>query len=185
MGLLLLSLLADCGKSLAPKPPEPKPNAQPGLPASDNPVTMTGINLYLHDTRPTDGAPRKPTLWVQADEFSLMQDDVWAFAKARAVIYGRDDESENITIEANRGEFKEGERAYMSNGVVAHVGTITLDMQDMEWVNEKREARTDNPIHLVDGKTRLDAASARLLPDERMFILTKVKGVIQLKREEP
>lgn len=186
MVLLAASILAGCGTQRAQEPPSPAKDASAPPPAADETrktATMTGINLYLHNMNATDGAAEKPAFWVQAEEFSQLDNGAWTFSKAHAVVYSPDEQGEDIAFDANSGEFKEEERAYMNNGVTANVGTIRMDLQDIEWKNDTREALTENPVHLVDGKTELDAASLRILPDAQTFTLTKVKGVIQLKKE--
>ncbi len=182
--LLILFVLAACGTGLAPQPPkaELETTASPAEPG--NRIRMSGVKLYLHDTRPTYGLPRKPTFMVQADVLALMQEDVWTLEKAHAVVLGGDEDAEDMVFEAARGRFQEEERVHLEGGVVAHVGTLVMELEDIEWINTDREARTDNPVHIVDGETHLDAATLRLYLDERLFVLTDVKGVIRLDREE-
>jgi len=185
LGLLVLVPLAACGAEPT-RPPAAEPTAKPAAPAAaDGQVTMSGVDLYLHDTRPTLGTPRRPAFWVRAEELVLVGEGRWAFEKAHAVIAGRDEAAEDILLDAAQGRFREEEGAVLEGGGVAHVGTMTMEFESIEWDNANRQAWSDKPVKIVDGKTHLDASSLRLYPDERRFELTDVRGVIYFERNEP
>lgn len=173
---------AACGVHVAPGVPkeELKDLAMLTTPGAD--VTMSGINLYLHDTRPTGDAPQKPTFWVRAETFALLEENTWSFEKAYAVAYGRDEGAQDIHFEAASGEFKEQERAVLRGGVKAHIGTMTLELEDVEWRNADRMAHTERPVHMLDGTTDLMASALRMYPDEERLFLTDVSGFIDLER---
>jgi hypothetical protein len=80
---------------------------------------------------------------------------------------------------------KEEERAFLDQGVVGTIGTMTLELEDIEWLNEERLAKTDKPVRMVDGEMHLDAATLRLYPDERKYVMTDAEGVLLLERKEP
>jgi len=175
--------LTGCGNTYVPSPPPADPGGGPGEPAD---MIMNDINLYLHDTRPTAGAVRKPTLWVHANSFTMPEDNIWALEDARAVIYGTDQGEEEIILEAKRGRFEQGTSAYLNDGVKAYVGDMTIELSDIEWRNPEEnrpgEARSNNPVKVSDPNLQLEASSVRLDPDSKEFELTNVAGIIHFGR---
>ena len=108
---------------------------------------------------------------------------MWAFEDAKAVIFS--DEGEETHVEAARGELDQNsDRAVLSQGVNLRVGDLEVRLEDLEWLNEERVAQSARPVHLVDGETVLDAAAMRLYPDDDMFVLQDVEGVIDMGRAE-
>ena len=192
LGLVLALGLASCSVDPAPQPPpalaDPaadEPGTPPGQPERSDAITMSRINLYLHDTRPTQGRPRKPTFWVQASSVSLIDAGAQSFEDAHAVLYGLDGDAGDVVFDAARGRFQEGESATLDGGVVARIGRMTVALQDIEWVNAERVARTDNPVRIVDGDTCIEAATLRLYPDRKEFCITDATGIISFERKEP
>ncbi len=64
---------------------------------------------------------------------------------------------------------------------------IVIELEDIEWVNPQRAeeqgvARSDSPLTLDGPAATLEAASLRLYPDSRRFVLTDVTGRIRLDR---
>jgi len=173
-----------CGGTLAP-PSEASPDQVPRAVADPLALEAHVVNLRMWDTRPTDGAPRKPTFWVHADVFSRSEEEVWSLEGARAVIYGRSEEDELITITAGRGRFQEMKRAYLEGDIVARIQDMKLDMADIEWINEERVARTDRPLTLTMEDTHLKASSLRLYPDAKELVMTDVTGFLRLRKETP
>jgi len=60
-----------------------------------------------------------------------------------------------------------------------------MELQDIEWVNADREARTDNPVRVIDEDMYLEAATLRLYPDQRQFVLTNGTGMVRFERKTP
>lgn len=180
--VLSLFVLAGCGKSLTAAP-VPAVADESGM---DDQVTMEGrgLDLRLFDNNPTPGGPRKPTFWAHVEVFSQTGEDLWSFEKARAIIYGNSEESEPIVLDAGRGSFQETKMAYLKDGVVAHVGEMKLELTDMEWLNDERLARSDNPVTISGGGCALKASSLRMYPDQKQLILTNVSGTLRLRRNE-
>ena len=148
---------------------------------------MQGIDLYLHDTAPTPGGARKPTFWVHAEQFSMLEDNVWRFDHARAVIYGDDAQQEAITLEADRGRFEEDRGALLEGSVKAYVNDMLMELSDIEWVNPQNEdeegiARSDHPLHVESPTMQLNAGSLRLYPEQNQFVLTEVTGQVRFGR---
>ncbi|MDQ1257938.1 MAG: hypothetical protein QG656_2546 [Candidatus Hydrogenedentes bacterium] len=188
----LLLFAAACGSKPVPpaeapsvSAPEPAAASEPAAEPAGPEMTMTGINIYMHDKRPTLGTPRKPTFWVKAETFTSTEDGLRSFKNARAVVYSRKEGEPDIVFEAKNGWMKEEERAFLDQGVVGTIGTMTLELEDIEWLNEERLAKTDKPVRMVDGEMHLDAATLRLYPDERKYVMTDAEGVLLLERKEP
>ena len=73
---------------------------------------------------PTEGVKRKPRFWVHAREFRLLEEAVWEFEEARAVIYGAEADKEEIILESRRGRFEEDRGATLKEGVKAYIGAM-------------------------------------------------------------
>ncbi|MCC6143982.1 MAG: LPS export ABC transporter periplasmic protein LptC [Candidatus Hydrogenedentes bacterium] len=179
--------LAACGKSIAPQPPsqEDEPVSASMAEEPEDLLKMTDINLYLHDPRPTDGAPRKPTLWIRADDFTVAEGDLWRFHNAQATIYG-ENEADSIRLEADQGVFEEDVKATLTGAVRAQVGDMHMQMQDIEYTNPQEEtpamARTDGPVTVASPTLDLKASSMRFYPDSKTYELTDVSGTIAFER---
>ncbi|MFP4502751.1 MAG: hypothetical protein ACLFTT_17295 [Candidatus Hydrogenedentota bacterium] len=184
--------VAGCEGRIAPESP-PAPHAErPGeTQDAGGAMSMQGINLYLHEAKPSAGAPRNPTFRLHAERFAMLEDDVWSVQNAQALLYGDAPDDEAVTIEAARGRFEEAWGATLEGGVTAYVNDIVIKLQNLEWVNPQQEneqgvARSDKPLTLDGPTATLEAASIRLYPDARRFVLTDVSGRIHLdRRSEP
>lgn len=187
---LLFGVLLGCGGPEAPNTPvetapETAVETAETEPASEA-ITMNGINLYLHDARPTAGLTQKPTFWVHADFFTVLDDQVWSFEQARAVVYGQNTQEEAIALEAARGRFEEDRGAMLEGSVTARVGDMLMQMSDIAYVNPKAEgeeglAHTENPLSVQSPTLDLKASSLRLLPESRKFVLTNVVGTLRFE----
>jgi hypothetical protein len=183
---LLLLALAAAGCGGDHRPGAVQPGIEPATDPEDDIMVMSGIDLYMHDMRPTAGLTKKPTFWVHADEFSIIDDNVWAFEDARAVIYGQNLEDGNIILEARRGHFEESRRAFLQDDVVAQVGAMTIHLSDIEWRNPGSDtdgiALSDNPVRISDPDLEIEASSLRLYPADKRFELTGVTGQVRFER---
>ncbi len=148
-------------------------------------MQMKGINLYMHRGVPVDGAPGKPELWVQAESFSVEDNQIYSFEKAHAVIYTR--EQEEIKLEAQRGRFEQDKSAVLQGEVRLNAGALTMLLSDIHWQHggerDAGMASTDNPVIIDDADLQLNAAGLRLYPDTRLFELVNVSGVIRFGKE--
>ena len=183
----LLLVLAGCGKSGSPPPPPPPAQEQPTQHVPERvgqAVTMKGIDLYMHDSAPTEGEKQKPSFWVHAETFATVEEKIWEFEVARAVIYPRKADGDEIKIEAAKGRYQDGEKAYLSGGVILYARDMKMTLQDLEWTNEQREARTDHPLTVEGPENNLKADTMRLYPDKKQFILTHATGTVKLRRQE-
>jgi lipopolysaccharide export system protein LptC len=182
-----------CNNVIAPNPDNKEVN--PAFPVgpvptgkvSDDQLDMVGhgVDLRLFDTDPTTGAPRKPNFWIHAEIFSVADKDIWSFEKARAVIYGKNEGDQEIHLEAGEGKFQESKMAYLKGGVKGTVGDMKLEMTDIEWLNDENMAKSDNPVSIKNGDSRLQAASMRLYPKDKQLLLTNVTGLVSFERKAP
>ncbi len=181
---VLLLLTSGCGNER----PAPKNAAAPAPAQAElNRKAMEGrgVDLRLYDSAPTPDAPRKPRFWVHADEYSLDEkEEIWSLANTEAVIYGKDEASESITLKAGSGRFQQEKAAYLGDGVVAQMGGMTIELTDFEWINEERLGRSDHPVSIVTPDSNLTASSLRLYPDEKKIILTHVSGTMRFPAEK-
>ncbi len=148
----------------------------------DDAMVMRGIDLYMHRKNAPEGVAGKPELWVRADSFSITDARAYEFENARAIIYG-DGLQEDIVIEANRGSFEQDRRALLEGDVRMTAGTLRMQLRDIEWVRPEEDspgvAQSDSPVIIDDPELQLNAAALRLYPDERLFELDDVSGVVR------
>ncbi len=179
-----LVVLTACSAPPPAPTPEPAPAPADDAPVADAPaaedgLTMQGIRLFLYDSS-TPGVERKPVFMVEADRFGRGEAGVWQFEDARATAYDRNTGAEEITFEAATGTMKENERAYLSGGVVATAGTMTMTLEDLEWVQgtetEPGRAYSKHPLRIDDPKLRIEASTVELNPSEQTLVLTDMKG---------
>lgn len=192
MRLVLLTILVSaagltaCGNRSAPPPAPEAPGISPE--PVEEVMVMSGVDLFLHDTRPTMGRKQKPTFWVHADKFSQYEyeESVWVLEDARAVLYGETDE-ESIIFDARRGRFEQDKGAYLKDGVTAQVGTMTMHLQDIEWINPQEgvpgRAFTLQPVVVEDPALQLEAASLEIFPETKEFELSDVTGLVRFGRD--
>jgi hypothetical protein len=174
---------AGCGLFSTPAPPPlPTVDSTPAAPReeADDAITMSGINLFIHDNAPTvEGVERKPLLWLHAEKYR-MEGTVWWVEQARAVVYAHEEGGSDLTLEAARGRFDEGKGAYLESGVIARMADLTIEMQDVSCdILDDRAvgvARSANPVRVRGEDIELDAAGIELRPDKREVELTDVRG---------
>lgn len=199
-GIILLVAAAGCGNPYTPPPASEKQGdssgagafptdagpfpAEGGAPAGNaQSMEGRGLDLRLYDTDPTTGVPRKVNLWIHADVWSVTEDqDIWSFQKARAVIYGQDEQAEAITLEAGEGRFQESKIAYLKGGVHARVSDMNLELTDLEWLNDEGVAQSGNALSIQKGDSFLKASGVRLYPSKKKLTLTNVSGELRLGR---
>ncbi len=179
--MLLLALAFGCERP-APQPEPDMPPTPPTVEDAADGITMSGIDLYMHRSEAREGMPVKPELWVQADSLTMGENNNYVFENARAVIYGADD-IEEIVIQATRGDFEQDTRAILEGDVHLTAGTLHMRLSDIEWRRPENEgtgaAYSDNPVIIDDPDLQLNARGLRLYPDERVFELTNVSGVVR------
>lgn len=183
----LMAFAAGCGAGCgAPSTPPPAPSTPENAPPATNNVPdgvgveFQGVDLRLFSMDPTQTGPRKPRFWLHADKQTISADGVTSFEKARAVVYGKETDVEQMTIDAGAGQYKQDEMVYLSNGVVAHAGDMTIQVTDMTYENNEKVARSDNPVSIESPRMQLKAANVRLNPDTRTMVLGPGSGTVQI-----
>lgn len=158
LSVLLGLALAGCTQQQAPPP-------SPELPSSSNEGeqnmgVIQDIDLYLHDTNPTGGQAKKPTLHLHARQGTQINESTWAFQEAYAIVYNKDRKGEELVqgkameIWADEGRFEEGKSAYLKGNVLVKLNTMYIELSDIEWQNPDKdkagEAHSDSPVILTD-----------------------------------
>lgn len=186
IALAALAACTACESRLAPVAPDAAPgNGQTGH--TPGRMTMESINLYLHEAAPSPGVAARPTFSVHAEQFTLLDNAVWSFEDARAVIYGAGPQEGEITLEAARGRFEEDRGALLEGGVRAYVAELLMELSDIEWVNPQNEeeegvARSGHAVRVSSPALNLSASSLRLYPERKVFFLTDVSGLVRFER---
>jgi hypothetical protein len=182
--LLALSGTLGCGNGFNGQ--EPVETPVPAAPARDAGqganMEGRGADFRLFDGDPTPGPARRPRLWLHVDSFSLAEENIWSFKKARAVIYGRDEQMEDMFLEAGGGSYQEAKSAYLKDGVTAKIGEMKLELRDIEWLNDEGLAKSDYPVSITMPDSELKASSVRLYHKEKQIVLTDVTGTLRLER---
>lgn len=190
---LALALAAGCSAP-APGPPPPPADTGSAAPpaqeaAGDAGLVMSGINLYMHRSRQPEGMAQKPQFWVHADTFSIQGENDYQFERARAVIYGSEGDREEIVIEALRGQFEQDRHAVLRDEVRVAAGTLRMRLEDISWDKPEGDAPgvafSERPVAVEDEGLKLEAGGVRLYPDEKIFELTGVTGVVRFGKESP
>ena len=192
IALLLAGITAGCGGDRPlPVSSEPATTEQTeGAPEQDL-IRMRTTEFYLYDARPLAGAARKPLIFIRAGETSVGVDSgaSVSFKDAQAVIRSNEEAGQEIIFRAAEGSFVENERAYLGGGVVAQVGEMTVQLEDIEMTSPSAEtelvAETQQPV-IIDGPgLHLQAASMRLYPDDKICELTAGSGYLEFGSLEP
>lgn len=179
-------LLSACSNSVTPAPAP-----QPDMPAEELPegtegeatLTMQGIKLYIYDSSPAVGVAQKPVFEVSADTFRQMEEKIWRFENARAVVNPEGPQEDAIIFVAAAGELREEESAHLQGGVTGDVGTMHIQFEDVIWQNGTADrpsmAQSDSPVSIRDPAMELDASSIRLYPDTKRLELRDVSGYLR------
>jgi hypothetical protein len=182
---LALGLTA-CSGSVTPEAPvapgAPEGESTEGAAEGEATLTMQGIKLYLYDASPAVGVEQKPAFEVSADVFRQVEEKVWTFENAHAVVNPEGPEEDAFVFDAAAGELREEESAYLKGGVTGSVGTMQLSFEDLVWqngtVDQPSLARSDNPVSIKDPAMELEASSIRLYPDSKRLELRDVSGFL-------
>ncbi|MCX5769519.1 MAG: LPS export ABC transporter periplasmic protein LptC [Candidatus Hydrogenedentes bacterium] len=186
--LLILFAAYGCGNGFNGHKPAspaaaPAPPNGPEQRANAN-MEGRGADFRLFDGDPTSGPARRPRLWLHVDSFSLAEQNIWSFKNARAVIYGRDEQMDDMFLEAGGGSYQEAKSAYLKDGVTAKIGEMKLELRDIEWLNDEALAKSDYPVTITTPDSELKASSVRLYHKEKQIVLTDVTGTLRLERAQ-
>ncbi len=180
--IVCFALLFSCGKktSTSSTPPEINEIKKQSI---DN-MNVSSVDLYHHDPRPTIGEARKPTLWLHAENFAVIDENTWKVKDIRAVIYDVQSGTESITISAKEGVFEKMSKASLTGNVEAQMKDITFKTDGIEWSNrtETEPARiwTHGKIAVQGTDLNLDAGSLFINPETKEFELEEVSGQVPL-----
>lgn len=141
---------------------------------------MTGnLTFKLFETA-MEGEQQKPTFEVTSPQGSLLEDNVWALKNAKAVVFGKN--GEETRFEAGSARFdNENKTAALSEGVVITMGTRRIELQDVSWNNDKREATSENEAVVTDGDTRLTCKGLEFHADTQQLLLRNVLGKVSMQ----
>lgn len=143
-------------------------------------MNVSGVDLYHHDPKPTFGGARKPTLWLHAKQFSVIDENTWDVADVQAVVYDIRTGAERIRLSANRGFFDKERGASLTGNVKAEMERIEFRTNSIEWMNatetEPSRVWTKGEVELEGEELYLRARSLVIYPDSREFELNDVTG---------
>lgn len=143
-------------------------------------LAMTGVDLYMHDYTPSDGEPREPTFWVHAESGKLSEGTkIWTLEDTNAVIYREVDE--DLAIVAEHGRFDQNnDVAVLTGDVRLSTSEVVIYLEEVLWNNAEGVARSEKPLTVESGRTRLKADRAVIEPREDKLTLYNGSGMIQL-----
>ena len=179
--MLAVAALAIAGCGPAPAPPEAgAPEGGDAPSASDTEtMTMESMDLVMYDTSVSEG--KRPSIIVHADHGSLMTPEdteekpAWTLKGARAEIFRNN--VQELVLEAASGMFDESKGvARLEGGVTMRSNEFDMDLERVEWDNEKRLAQSDTAVTIRRGDTSIEADGFALNPDERSMTLDNVSG---------
>ena len=177
----IIAALTACGPPL----PAPEEGRSANGPADRSEATMQDMVLRLYGGGDGDGTAGRPTFRVHAARSTLLEDGVWSFEDARAVIY--DQQGNETLIEAARGQVdqRDGrEAAMLEQDVSLRAGGMTLQLERLEWANAERAARSDAPVRMTGDEAEATASGLSYFPDARRVILSDVRGSMTLKGDD-
>lgn len=180
VSLVVITTLTGCGNVFAPMgDPSDNSGAAPAnvvAPGEQAPQS-NDITLRFFDAEPSPSGEKFPSFEVHSLDFTQVADEVWTFRGAEATIYARD--GENIDITAGEATMNnETQSAVMKGEVVLKKGTMTMTLEDLEWSNDERIAKSDHPLTIVRGDTHIMADSVIYYPDEDRVVLPAADGHI-------
>ncbi len=180
--IVCFALLLSCGKKTS-TPSAPTEKNEIKKSPIDN-MNVSSVDLYHHDPRPTIGEARKPTLWLHAEKFAVIDENTWKVEDVRAVIYDVQSGTESITISAKEGVFEKMSKASLTGNVQAQMKDILFKTDGIEWSNrtETEPARiwTHGKIAVQGTDLNLDAGSLFINPETKVFELEEVSGQVPL-----
>lgn len=180
--IVFSALLFSCGKKTS-SPIAPSEIPEIKKQSIDN-MNVSSVDLYHHDPRPTMGEARKPTLWLHAEKFSVINENMWKVEDVHAVIYDVQSGTENIKISAKEGVFEKMNKASLTGNVEAQMNDIKFNTDGIEWSNrtETEPARiwTHGKIAVQGTDLLLHADSLIINPETKEFELEEVSGQVPL-----
>ncbi|GEM_PF-1499847 len=186
--VLLFFALSSCFNS--PKKPADNKNVQSSEESpiegeiSPTSMTVSSVDLYHHDPSPTFGEVKKPTLWLHAEKFQIIDENNWKIEDIKAVIYDTRSGEERIRILAESGTFDKMKSASLSGKVHAEMEDISFETESLLWTNktetEPAKITTGGKVSLKGNDISLTCSSLLIYPEDKTFELTEVSGILPL-----
>lgn len=153
--------------------------------SSEDVMTMRNLVLTMSEENPTGDELQEPTFLVRADSGRLSESTgTWSLQGTRSVIHRED--GDDIIIEAGEGVFnQETMTATLQGDVHLTVGAISMELSNLIWNNEARQATSENPATVSQAGNVLQTGSLLIEPDEDQLILRDVSGLWKLEGPNP
>jgi hypothetical protein len=166
----------------SPKTSDSAATSESQAPSRDAQVNMTGsMTLRLFEPDLEGGETREASFEISSPQCSLLEDGLWALTSATAIIYGAD--GEQTKFEAGRAEFNEkADTASLRDGVTVDFGRQHVELQDMTWSNVESLARSDSPLTLTDGGTKLSSEGMEYHANSKVLLLKGVTGTVSMQQ---
>ncbi len=176
LSMFFLLACVSCERTQAPPPPTPaQTHSDAADTSSDELATLKDLEFVLFDAKPTVDNVATPSFRVSAGKCTLGEANTWLLENAHAVIYNAKYGETELT--AGRGRFDQtAKSAYLESGVTLHDQTMTVELEDVTWLNDEGIARSEKPLVVTDGETRLTADGMEFYAKERRLILKNVSG---------
>ncbi|GMU93784.1 MAG: hypothetical protein AMXMBFR4_28420 [Candidatus Hydrogenedentota bacterium] len=169
-----------------PEPGDVPAPARPAAPAASDTVRLSGSKLtFFSDVLESD-QPKTPTFEVSAPRLSMIEENIWVLEDATAVAYSAD--GDQTLFRAGTARFDDNAKAAeLGGGVRISMGTQSVELTDVVWSNTERAARSANPVVVVDGDTRVEAAAMEYQARTKTLLLDKLSGAISMSapNDEP
>lgn len=132
---------------------------------------FSGLEMRMFESSPTLGETRTISFRIRAGSGEILNDaNIYSLQDVSAVAYSEN--GEEIHFEAKRADYNGvEEEAHLQGDVRIQVGVFKLTMQRVDWDNEERVARSDTPVTIDHGGTRLTASGG-------MTIDLRTQGVV-------
>ncbi|MCX8065301.1 MAG: hypothetical protein N3G21_09045 [Candidatus Hydrogenedentes bacterium] len=184
---ILLSSCSNWKKSSTYQPPESSGKVSEGEQALTS-MTVSAVDLYHHDPNPTLGEVKKPTIWLHAEKFHIIDDNNWKIEDITAVIYDTKDGVERVRISAESGTFDKMRSASLSGKIHAEMEGISFQTDSLLWTNkteaEPAKITSGGKVSVEGDGISLTCSSLVIYPDAKTFELTDVSGVAPLVLRE-
>ena len=179
--LVLTLLAAGCSSPEPPETPSPE-NAvedQVALPPDEEGAMAGDMTLRLFDEQAGPEGARHPLFTITSPSFFGHGEGQWGFNDAQATI--REPNGDIIEMRAGTGEVNQQTRqAVLRDSVTVTARGLRLELEELEWLNDERIARSEKPLEVVVESGRVQAESMELHPAEDRLYLNKVRGSLRL-----
>jgi hypothetical protein len=148
-------------------------------------VSAAQIETYLYRAEATATGDLVPSFSIKAGSIAQSTENA-AVEDAACIIYA-EEEGNDVHLDAPYAwRDTDSDRVVMERGVTLRRGTMIMETEALEWLNEDRVALSKHPVTLTDGETRITAASMRYIVDEQRFIFRQAEGhVASMENVQP